>query len=104
MRKCAWACILALALAGSGMAASAAEPAPETSLILRDATDADLAALKDNQGLRSLKATRSYVTDAGWAHLKEMKGLQTLELVATHVTDAGLAELKAALPNTQFDK
>jgi len=60
--------------------------------------------LKDNQGLRSLKATRSYVTDAGWAHLKEMKGLQTLELVATQVTDAGLAELKAALPNTQFDK
>jgi hypothetical protein len=104
MRTRTWICILAVTLAGFGMSAAAAEPAPETSLILQNVADADLAALKDNQGLRSLKATRSYVTDAGWAHLKEMKGLQTLELVATQVTDAGLAELKAALPNTQFDK
>ena len=88
-----------------------------TSLVLRNATDADLSAMKGWQDLRELNLAQSrvtdaglvnlaglqrlqtlilsftQVTDAGLVHLKEMKGLQTLRLDGTQITDAGLANL-----------
>jgi UDP-3-O-[3-hydroxymyristoyl] glucosamine N-acyltransferase len=68
--------------------------AAEASLALPNATDADLAALKDRQDLRELNLQGSKVTDGGLAHLKVMKGLQTVILSRTQITDAGLAHLK----------
>ena len=118
--------VLTLALAGFSVTASAAEPAPGTSLSLPNATDADLAALKDRQDLRMLDLSHSGVTDAGLANLKDLKNLETLnlngslvsnagladlkglknlkrlDLQTTYVTRAGLADLKAALPNTKI--
>lgn len=63
-------CILALARAGISMTATAAEPAPEASLFLPGATDADLPALKDKQDLRELNLADIQVTDAGLADLR----------------------------------
>lgn len=110
----------------SGTPAIRAPRAP--TLMLPNATDADLAALKDNQdlrvlilrgsnvtdaglaylkgitGLNALNLTDTQVTDAGLAYLKEMKGMRILWLTGTKVTDAGLADLKAALPGTHIVK
>ena len=87
-------CILAMMLAGFGMTSPAAEPAPGASLTLPNATDADLAALKEKQDVLKLDVSCSKVTDAGLMNLKEMQGLQTLNLWRTQVTDAGLVYLK----------
>jgi hypothetical protein len=45
---------------------------------LNNATDADLAALKDKQDLLSLIIASGPVTDAGLANLKEMTNLKRL--------------------------
>jgi hypothetical protein len=70
------------------------KPMHQMSLRLPEATDADLAALKDKQYLRELFLVHSKVTDIGIEHLKALRGLQTLNLSFTQVTDAGLVQLK----------
>ena len=94
MGKLTLGCILALTLAGFGLAATPAVPAPATSLLLPSATDADLAALKGQQNLLTLDLSNSKVTDVGLVALRDMKGLQTLILGQTQVTDAGLVNLR----------
>jgi outer membrane protein assembly factor BamB/Leucine-rich repeat (LRR) protein len=94
MRKCASASILALALAGFSMTAAAAKPTSGSSLTFHQATDADLAALRERQDVRDLDLSGSKVTDAGLANLKDMKDLESLNLWYTKVTDAGLANLE----------
>ena len=75
-------------LAGFGTIATA------TDMALFSATDADLAALKDKQDMKSLLVRGPKVTDAGLANLKDLKGLRELDLAYTSVTDAGLSNLK----------
>jgi hypothetical protein len=71
-------------------------------LKLPDATDADLAALKQKQDLVELDLEGSRVTDAGLANLMKMKNLLTIGLSGSKVTGAGLENLKTALPNTKI--
>jgi hypothetical protein len=73
---------------------SGSERTDGNSVQIPKATDADLAALKGRENLRSVSASSNAVTDAGVAHLAELKGLQILDLSRTYVTDTGLAHLK----------
>src|SRR5208283_2808392 len=56
--------------------------------------DADLAGLKQLQGLEELNLGGTAVTDAGLAYLKGLARLEGLSLAATRLTGAGLAQLK----------
>jgi hypothetical protein len=115
MSKRAWGSILALTLAMAGFGRTLppayAQPAtlppygvqvndPEHSSFLHNATDADLAALKDKQTLRTLDVSRSQVTDGGLAQRVDMKDLQFLILDGPKVTDTGAAKVKAVPPDT----
>ena len=96
----ALATVLTAALSCAGPATEAAAPAAPAvkplmgTLTLPNATDADLAGLKDRKDLYALDLSNSKVTDAGLANLKEMQRLMSLGLSNTKVTDAGLEQLK----------
>lgn len=84
----------ALGLSAPGVTAPTGDGASKMSLSLPNATDENLAALKDRQDLRELVLVHSRVTDAGLVHLKALQRLQSLDLSFAQVTDAGLAHLK----------
>ena len=74
-----------------------------------EATDDDLALLKELPMLERLHVGSSKVTDAGVEHLKGLTRLEWLDLPGTQVTDAGVAHLagltnlvQLGLPETQI--
>ena len=81
------ATVLTAALSFAGPATEAAAPAAPAvkplmgTLTLPNATDADLAGLKDRKDLYALDLSNSKVTDAGLANLKEMQRLMSLGLL-----------------------
>ena len=64
-----------------------------TKLDLIDATDKDLAKLKNLPNLKEL-AISDDISDKGAEHLKNMKGLQKLNIYSDKLTDKGLENIK----------
>src|ERR1017187_10207282 len=70
---------------------AAGKPVVMIDLSNTEATDDDLARLKEFTRLEELLLRRTAITDAGLVHLKGFANLRELDLAKTKITDAGLA-------------
>jgi hypothetical protein len=86
--------VMVSVLTGCSTTPTTAKPAAETSLMLVNATDADLASLRDRPDVKSLCLAGRHGTENELAYLKEMQGLRTLYLCGSGWSAATLANLK----------
>ena len=92
--KCLWWAVEPLP--GVSVADMVAEAHHRTipDLLLKNATDGDLAQVSEWPQLQGLFLAETRITDAGLVYLRKMKTLRTLDVSWTGITDAGLLSLK----------